>query len=142
MIAAALIFLYIVGIGVTGGVTSYVQRLNQSRDDAAVTTMLCGAFWPATLVGCIIVGIVKLTVLVCQVIGRHIGLRLNKAKVTASTIRMMEDDLARVGGNQELMLNWDYRPCHRCYGSGCRDCGDKGVERVKDGIPVTSTRGY
>lgn len=114
---------------VTGGVFSYWHRLDKD-DDITFFTGGVAIFWP--IAWCIfgILAVCVATVHVCEIVGRQIGKTRHKHKISVAKTQMLEEDLARFNNNQALAIQFDYRACPKCYGSGCKNCKNLGVERI------------
>lgn len=127
------IAVYVICGGIVGGFVSYVSRNGRyigSSDRGPVVGMTT-AFWPIA----IIVILATTTVMVSSRMGLRVGSAMGHAryatKIDMTRGRMMADDLERVGGNFDLIVNYDYLPCSHCYGGGCHHCAGEGVVRVK-----------
>lgn len=127
---AALVLGYGFVGAVSGGVFSYLNRLDDDRDDVAFFTGCIALVWPFAWLLVCVVGILKGTVRVCEIVGRRIGRARYHHKIVLAKTKLMEEDLQRYNGNQELAVRWNYKTCKRCYGSGCSSCHHDGVERV------------
>lgn len=124
---------YAVCGGIVGGFVAYVSRNGNFLDDydRNMGVGVATALWPIAVFMIIAIATIRQSTRIGLRVGGAMGRARYATKIQTARGQMMASDLERVGGNFDLIVNYDYLPCARCYGGGCKHCHNEGVVRTK-----------